>query len=446
MKNIASRRSLWILGLIISLSILGLTSCNDDDKNETKQVVISKVYLQDVNSSVPDREVSFVRLGQTIRIEGSGFTGLRKVYINGFDTYFNPVFVSDNSMLITVSKNTPTQKATADVRNTIRMVKNANEATLAFEVRSSAPSVSSVSNTLPKVGEPITIYGTGLVEISKIVFPGNVEVTTGITSSADGSRCTVSMPDGVSPEGGAILVLGANGGAYSPAYFNFKKGVILDFDGNGTQGSWGSSTSMIKPEDLESAVVGTGNTSQGKYCNHMPSRFTSFGAAKNRCSEVWTAGNGVDDWRGQITPYIPATASTDSVAFQFDIYVPSTWTATGYLKICLVNGFNGGEWDGLCYNVVPWINSTSIVPFKAEGWTTVTVPFSKFYKFAGSAHTFEDVLAAREAANYKNFGLYFENSDFKMNGIDYTSAETTTRVYTDNWRIVKLSQPKYSDF
>lgn len=463
MKNIRFIKNFLAMNFLLSLLVIagGFTSCSDDDdKNGSSPITITKVFLEDADSSVPDREVSFVRLGQLIRIEGSGFNGLRKVYINGYSTYFNPVFVSDNSMIVRVSAETPTTDAEAELRNTIRFVKDAAETTYDFEVRAAAPSITSISNTLPAEGEYITLYGTGLTEIERIVFPGNVEVTSDIISDEDGEFCIVKMPAGVSEEGGSIMVVGSNGGAYSPAYFNFKKGIILDFDGNGTQGYWGEANatntqSMLRDTDLLSTIIGEGVVSKGNYVPHRPARIDTIYAAKNRNTEVWTAGNGVDDWRGQLTPYIPASTAVDKVGFQFDIYVPDAWSGTGFLKLCLINNFNGGEWTGASYNYVPWIENGKVVPFQTTGWTTVTIPFSKFYKFSDGTFTFEDVLAERENASYANFGMYFENSNIVLSNVtgnsgdsetELVSSKTTIRVYTDNWRVVSLEKPTYSDF
>ena len=429
---------------------------NDSGSDYSGPIAISKVFLEDVNSSVPDRQVPFARLGQLIRVEGTGFEGLKKVYINGFDTYFNVVYISNRSMLISVSEDTPTIDADPAVRNTIRFVNAGNEVVFPFEIRSAAPSITSISNTMPKAGEMITVYGTGLTEVKKVVFPGNVAVTNGITSDEDGEFFTVTMPAGVATTGGSLLVESANGGAYSPAYFNFKKGVILDFDGSGTHGFWGSDVGMIKDVDLESAAIGMGSISQGKYAPHRPARIASFAAGTNRCSETWTAGTGTDNWRGQLTPYIPATTPLNQVGFQFDIYVPEEWTNTGYLKICLINNFNGGAWAGGLYNFVPWLdNEGKIVPFKTAGWQTITVPLTKFYSYADpdAEFTFEDVLAFREAATYQNFGIWFENSNVKLSNViggssevEFPSSATSVKVYTDNWRIVSLETPTYSDF
>lgn len=456
MKKYIINKNYWTPILFLGLMFFSIlfTACDNSDSNEGGgPITITKVFLEDVNSSVPDREVNFARLGQLLRIEGSGFRGLKKVYINGYSTYFNVVFVTDNSMLVSVSADTPILDADPDVRNTIRFANDSNETVFPFEIRSAKPVITNISNTLPKAGETITVYGTGLTEVSKVVFPGNIESTAGITSDEDGESFTVVVPSGVTENGGSLFVQTSNGGVYSPAYFNFKKGVLLNFDGQGQHGFWGSSTSMIQPADLESVATGTGSVSQGKYVAHRPTRIVSFDAAKNRCTEVWTAGNGVDDWRGQLTPYIPASTPLDKVALQFDIYVPNDWKDTGFLKVCMANNFNGGEWAGAVYNYVPWIVDGKSVAFKTTGWTTVTIPLNKFYAWSKGDFTFETVLAYRESVTYKNFGFYFENSDVKLKdvtGIEsevvFTSKATSVSVYTDNWRIVSLNTPVYNDF
>ena len=455
--NIFSKMKILSVGVILSLMLITFSSCEEEYYGNTP-ISISGVYLQDVKSTVTDREVTFARLGSLIRLEGEGFLGLKKVYINGYDTYFNPVMMTDKMLMIQIAAKTPVMDATEEVRNKIRFVKDEYSITYDFVIRDAAPVITSVSHTLPAAGDTITIFGSGLTEISKITFPGNVVVTTGIVSEKTGKYCKVQVPAGLT-ESGSILVEGANGGVYSPAYFNCKSGVILDFDGIGSQGFWGwtATGSMLNASDLESAVIGAESKSQGKYCAHLPSRLTTIPAAKNRVTEVWTAGNNVDNWRASFTPLIPATTEVSNVAFQFDMYVPQTWSGTGFLKICLMNNFNGGEWTGKCYNYVPWLNGSLVSQVKTTGWVTVTIPFSKFYAYSGTdmVYTFEKVLADREAATWQNFGIYFENSDIKLSNVTgnssdentvFASSATTVKVYTDNWRVVPLTKPVYSDY
>ena len=434
------------------LGILAITmlfiSCDDDV--EDGPININAVYLQDVNSTVQDRQVQFARLGQLIRIQGSGFTGLKKVYINGYDTFFNTVYVSDTSMNIRISGETPTTDAEESVRNTIRLVNDSYEAIFSFEIRAAAPSITNISNTLPNPGEEITVYGTGLIEVSKVIFPGDVEVTTGITyDEEDGEFFTVTVPEGVSDEGGSILIETPNGGAYSPAYFNFKSGLLLNFDGTGTLGEFGNT---ITQDELQSAPIGEGNVSQGNYVYHGPTEGETFSAGTNRNSEVFTAGD--ESWRTQFATTIPPTTPLDEVGFQFDVYVPEPWEGSGFIQILLINNFNGGEWNGAVYNYVPWIVDGEVEAFQTTGWTTVTVPFTDFYSFSdGGDYTFEDVLAVREGATYKNFGFFFNNSDVLLSNVtggasdvEFLSSETSVSVYTDNWRIVSLEVPPNSDF
>ncbi len=444
-----------LIGIFITL--ITFVACDKEDDHSSVPIKINAIYLQDAQSNTPDRKVDFIRLGQIMRIEGSGFLGLRHVYINGYDTYFNPVYVSDNSMLIQVSsRNTPVSDADEDARNTIRLVKTAAELVYPFEIRAAAPVINRISHTLPLPGEPITLYGSGLQEIERVVFPGDIEISEGIVSDLDGEFVRIeAVPDNLT-EWGSIFVEGANGGAYSPAYFNFKEGVIFDFDGKGEHGHWGSASSMITPEDLESNIIGSGNISQGTYVAHRPERISSFNAGANRLSEVWTAGNDVDDWRGNLTPFIPPSTPINMVGFQFDIFVPEAWSGSGFLKILLINNYNGGEWSGYTHNYVPWIVDKEVHPFITEGWETVTIPFNKFYEFEDTSvdFTFEDVLLARDNATWENFGFYFENSDFILGQVtrnnsddeEFESFPVSLSVYTDNWRVVSLHTPAYSDF
>ena len=195
-----------------------LASCSDDDDAQSAQMAINKVYLQDVDAKdgVYDREVDFARLGQMIRIEGSGFTGLKKVYVNGYETYFNNALMTDNNVWVTLDKNTPVEKADEGVRNTIVFVKDNTQTTHKFTIRASAPSIKSVDNTLPKAGEKVTVYGANLQETTKVILPGGVEVTNGIENDEDGEWYSFVMPSGVIASG-SITSVGANGTAGTPA-------------------------------------------------------------------------------------------------------------------------------------------------------------------------------------------------------------------------------------
>ncbi|MDO5421226.1 MAG: glycan-binding surface protein [Bacteroides sp.] len=464
MKRIHLITSIRALSLLLALLLVPLTfcACDDDDNSGSSEMSISAIYLEDATSSVPDRPVEFARLGQLIRIQGSGFSGLKRVYINGYNCYFNPVYVSNTSILVSVSKDVPTTEAAEEVRNTIQLVKDGTQLTYPFTIRASAPSITSISNTLPKAGESIIVYGAGLQEVSKVTFPGGVTVegTDKIFSDEDGKFFQLTVPEGITGSG-SLFVECANGGAYSNTGFNYTKGIILDFDTEGQQGSWGSNASMIFPEDLVDDPL---NSGRGK-CVMLPAaKQKPVAAGKTRTAEVWTAGNDVDDWTPG-TRGIDAETNVAECGIQFDMYVPESnpWCNSGFLKVCLVNGVNGGEWSTSdnkdCYNYVPWVVDGKAVPFSTAGWQTVTVPFSKFYICSTSDElaklTYQFVLDRRAKASYCNFGFYFENADFTLMNLTGNSSDESTvfvsqasqaEIYIDNVRIVPLNTPAYSDF
>ena len=76
--------------------------------------------------------------------------------------------------------------------------------------------------------------------------------------------------------------------------------MILDFDGNGSQGfwSWSETGSMINADDLVEDPYDSG---RGKCVQIVPERLLKAGviSGKPRVSECWKAGNddAADDWK-----------------------------------------------------------------------------------------------------------------------------------------------------
>ena len=460
MKNI---RYMWII--CIAFVTMCFTSCSEDDGDAYPSgngpVTVSKIFLEDAESTVPDREVTFARLGQTLRIAGSGFGGTRKIFVNGYETYFNTALTTNSSMIIQLQSKTPVSNAPDSVRNKIQFIKNRGTYSYDFNIRASSPQISSISNTLPQPGETVTIYGANLQETNKVTLPDGTSVTDITNAKGDdqGKWFSFVMPSGVKA-GGSITTEGANGTAISAEYFNNKNCMILDFDGTGTQGywSWSHTGSMInKDSDIVADPLASG---RGNVCPMIPSRLITDGiaAGKNRGSEVWTAGNGneMDDWTRMYT-FIPKNTPLTDVAFQFDIYIPDEWTNTGYLQVNLANnssftgyGSNESTSIGVAY-YIPWIKSDIITPFKTTGWQTVTIPLSDFGRFAaeikdGKNPTFQELVEYRNNADYRNFGMSFVNGDFTLNKVKYVSTVSKQEVYVDNFRIVPCKSSVVKDY
>lgn len=445
---------------LILIAMVGFTACDDDEDAGNTPMNITQIYLEDADSNIPDRPVIFARLGQLIRIEGNGFIGLKKIFINGYETFFNTALVTDNNIWVSLHEDTPIADALPEERNIIRLVKNGAELAHEFVIRAASPQISSISCTLPKAGQKVKVYGINLQETTKVILPDDMELTEGIVSDEKGEWYEFTMPAGVT-ESGSITSEGANGTAVTPEYFNEKGAMILDFDGNGTQGfwDWDEEKSMC---DSEHDVVDDPLGQNGKCALLVPQRILDAGGAvagKSRIAEWWTAGNddAADDWN-RMTTLIPNDTPLDEVAFQFDIYVPEPWVQTGHIQISLINSFNisgiGSDDDGeesLAAFSVPWIKEGKVVPFSTESWQTITIPLSQFNKYAslikkGTETDFQLVIDDRNAAGYRNFGIGFVNTDFTYDGIDVTSQTFNQKIYIDNWRIVPCKKTIVSDY
>jgi len=433
MKNKMYIKYLLLFGLIAA--IVPFNSCKDDNGSggDSSAPVIKAVYLEDAQSSVTDRKVDFARLGQTIRLEGESFLGVNKLFINGYETQFNPSLMTNTSMWLQISGKVPTVDAPDDVRNTIRLEKGSQSCVYDFEIRSAAPAITGFSHSMPQAGDRITVYGTGLQEITSVTFPGNVTVTDGIVSdNEEGTFFEVTVPQGVSDDGGSVTAVGANGGVYSPACFNFKKGLIHNFD-DVQNYSWGSG---VDNTALTAVIptTGDGPKSQGGYQVFNASGSLGSGADQR----FWLNSTAVFS---NITNIIPGSTSTDNCGVQMDIYVEGAWNS-GVIRFVMADG-SGSSRYCMVYQPVYPNGAYDASAFVNPGcWFTITLPFSLSSDYAGK--TLNDVVASMSAAAYKQTGPWFENSGIAGGVFDPVPA--TEKVYFDNIRIVPLTSPAYSDF
>lgn len=461
--------------LCLAIAAVVFTGCKDDDNGgSTTQMTIDKIFLENINDEVnKDREVEFARLGQLLRIQGSGFMGLKKIYINGYETYFNNALMTDNNVWVTLNGDTPVEKADESVRNTITLYKSdSNKLVYKFTIRAAAPSISSCDNTLPKAGETVTVYGTNLQETTKVTLPGGIEITSGIISDEDGKLYSFTMPDGVT-EAGSITSEGANGTAVTPAYFNDFRCFVTDFDGKGELGSWSATYSS---DDLVSDPLATG---RGKVAMLVPQvKLDAGGLDAGSNSLLWaTAGNdnANDDW-SRMFSIIPETTLASNLALQFDIYCPEPWDESGQLEFSLQNNLSNYGWNSDCTKFsaqykntaavwIPWLNDDGTHQAFTTGqrWQTITLPLSKFGNYnpetaksdadkaTAAAATLRQVSDDRNAGSYRNFLFLFVNGDIKTEEgvtpvLNYPAKLFTQKIYIDNIRVVNTTAIKVNDF
>lgn len=454
--------------LCLAVIALGLAGCKDDDNGGSGATMkIDKVFLENIDDDVnKDREVEFARLGQLLRLQGSGFTGLKKIYINGYETYFNNALMTDNNVWVQLNSKTPVDKADESVRNTIVLYKSdANRLVYSFTIRAAAPSITECDNTLPKAGETVTVYGANLQETTKVTLPDGTEVTSGIESDEEGKWFTFQVPASANLSvAGCLTSEGANGTAKSPEFFNDFRCYVIDFEENG-KGELGSWSATYSADDLVDDPL---NSGRGKVAMLVPEvKLSAGGVDAGGEALMWaTAGNdnANDDWTSRMYSYIPETTPAANVALQFDIYCPEPWDLTGQLEFSLQNNLSGKGWGsaGTQFSTqylntatvwVPWMNEedgSHAAWTTGQRWVTVTIPMTKFGNYNATDApdaTFRQICEDRNAGSYRNFLMVFVNSDIEFSdAITYKSSTFNQRIYVDNIRVVSIAPQAVSDF
>ena len=453
--------------LCLAISALVFTGCKDDDNGgSSAQMTIDKVFLENVDDEVnKDREVEFARLGQLLRIQGSGFKGLKKIYINGYETYFNNALMTDNNVWVTLNGDTPVEKADENVRNTITLYKSeSNQLVYSFTIRAAAPSISGCDNTLPKAGETVTVYGANLQETTKVMLPDGTEITSGITSDEDGEWYSFTVPASADLSvAGSITSEGANGTAVTPTYFNDFTDFVTDFDGKGELGSWSATYSA---DDLVDDPLGSG---RGKVCMIVPQvKLDAGGLDAGSNGLLWaTAGNDNpnDDWTSRMYTTVPKETNAADVALQFDIYCPEPWDLSGQIEFSLQNNLSNYGYGSGCTKYssqymntatvwVPWFNTedgSHAAWTTGERWQTVTIPMTAFGNYDPTEApdaTFQKICEDRNSGSYRNFLVLFCNSDLEDEGlgVKYPASLFTQKIYIDNIRVVNTTAIAVSDF
>ncbi len=454
----------------LCLAVVAFTfaACSDSDSSgSSSQMRVDQVYLENIDDDVnQDRPVEFARLGQLLRIQGAGFTGLKKIYVNGYETYFNNALMTDNNVWVQLNSKTPVDKADESVRNTIVFYKSEdNQLVYPFIIRAAAPSITSVDNSMPKVGETVKATGSNLQETTKVTLPDGTEITSGIESDEDGEWFTFTVPASADLSvAGSITSEGANGTAISPEFFNDFRCFVIDFedDGKGELGTWSATYSG---DDLVDDPL---NTGRGKVAMLVPeAKLADGGIDAGGEALYWaTAGNDNpnDDWTARMYSYIPAETSAADVALQFDIYCPEPWDLTGQLEISLQNNLSGKGWGSAgtkyssqYYNTatvwVPWLNTedgSHEAWSTGERWQTITIPMTKFGNYDPTEApdaTFQKICEDRNAGSYRNFLIVFVNSDLEFSDdIVYKSSTFNQKIYIDNIRVVSIAPITVSDF
>jgi len=430
--------------MLLALSVAGLfaMSCKEDDGIDNTNygpLKVTKVYQHNVKAIKELDPETGARLGTMIRLEGENFLGIKKIRCNGSAAYINPNLLTDHSVIFRIPSTdtdnvaTPTgEDCDEALRDKIIITSNGNpDYTFNFHIMGSSPAVSSVSHTIPSEGSWVTVTGTNLRGVNKVVFYDDLNAAVAETDAIRNEDAkgaffqfqTPSFPEDY--EGGYFIVETSNGNAASPNYFYRVKNIFLSkFYSEASDGlwsynpasthdsyyAWGSGTTGNLP-DMETypdifasnddpfPVEGDGpknpeifrgmpvpgtkipvlalsdgeHSADGGACIARAC-FNSDACSGRALGFAQTMSSGVELFNS-------ATA-TDKLAFQFDYFIPSAWDS-GRIAVTFVDA--GINWMA---NFHPWTTDPDTYKNGMTEWMTATIPLSDFPNFAEQTYGF----------------------------------------------------------
>lgn len=168
MKNIKIKHLLSFCAMAFVL-LGGFSSCNNDDSanGAGSSPVITSVALSKEGDLVP------VTVGDPKNyyiIRGTGLSTVSKIYFNDFDTYFNPVLVTDTAIFVLIDEKTPY----ASSSNKLKVVTKLGTVLYDFMISPPVPRVASYNPINAVEGDIVTVSGDYF--LNPLVKVGDVDV------------------------------------------------------------------------------------------------------------------------------------------------------------------------------------------------------------------------------------------------------------------------------
>ncbi|HYC84871.1 MAG TPA: glycan-binding surface protein [Chryseosolibacter sp.] len=389
--------------LIYLGSIAFLISCND---NEADPPVITDVRVV----SKPDTSISAIGAGSLVVIEGKNFTGVKQVLFNDFPAPFNPNYVTDHTIIVTIPEEAPTEVTDPNTPNEIRVVGEGGAAVFDFALLPPPPQIF-VLNEFTKPGDEMVLYGTNIFLVEKVILPGDIEVT-GFTVDEEGTTLTFTLPVNAT-EPGPIQLKTKYTTVTSPA-INDVTGMLVNFDDIGSL-EWGTAESAD-----ESAFPG----GRGEFA------LMDFGTIPADNWSWWEWGRSINTPGSTVwLPQEKLSESLEDYALKFEMFVKKPWKHGTFM---IVKGYN---WTYLA-RFAPWRNTPQKV-FETDQWVTVTIPLTMFKTKANNIDGTGEPAPSMEALlgdGKGNFNLFYVNDKTYSDG-----PQEGFSTGIDNVRLVKIN-------
>ncbi|MBW2962728.1 IPT/TIG domain-containing protein [Mesonia aestuariivivens] len=240
MKNINfKKRTLWSFGLL-ALLLVSFTSCEGDDTGPA--TVDGPPSLERVSLAIKDSTTSVGMRQNMYRVYGDNLATTQMIFFNDTEAYFNPTLVTNNTILVSVPKETPYFGAS----DKLRVVTSEGEASLDFVIAQPAPIIDSFTPLAAGAGEIVTITGSVFEGLESVKF-GETEA---VIVSATENEIQVEVPEGIVQS--FIFVETPGGVTQSEQAFGFKFVIYDDvLNASWWSGGWGGTQDFESTEQVK---------------------------------------------------------------------------------------------------------------------------------------------------------------------------------------------------
>ena len=274
-------------GIALLMIIIGSAVLSSCEKNapgtpvfSTGTPVIKKVYILDTIAKHKDSSIVGAEPYKLIAINGENIGGALSVFFNGYKTAFNPTYNTDNSLIIRVPSEAPTD-GTAD--NKLKIVTSHGEASFDFKIIAKAAVYETDKITFGANRGDITLKGKNFADVSSVVFTGTKTEIKVVSKTKDklGNETIVLRFPTTSLSQSKIDIINSSG-VFTTNSFEFVNAdnALVIFDDNFakdfTNNSWGDPLILSKDQayagDLSAAkTFAGGNWHLAAFANWYPS-------------------------------------------------------------------------------------------------------------------------------------------------------------------------------
>jgi len=368
--------------------------------------------LRAISPAPNDSALTTAGPGQWVVIRGSHLSGATSVFFNGYSSSFNAALFSDTTMAVNIPSDMPFASLDTSKLNTVTVVTTHGTATYKFPIVPPPPVITALSNEYAQAGLQITITGNNFFFIQKVVFPGNIAVTSGITSNVSGTSIQVTVPAGITTSG-TIQVVNRYGTGTSMLRFNdFVTGVMHNYD-NVNNYSWGAGSS----------------SSSTAYPNNWGTYGVMNASGVGGGDLGWWNGNRSINLNSvQWVPLGYMSQTLDYFALKFEINVTTPWTGG---SLYIVKDY---DWTYVA-RYEPWLNADGTTTnYTSKGWQTVVIPLSSFRTKAngldGTGNPAATMAGLLGSSGAGGIDIMFVNSG--------TTAVASFEAAIDNIRVEKI--------